>query len=362
MLHTFADHAPRMQAAGWAVLPAAGKSPIRKGFNTWRFRPSAKIIDKWAKEAPDADIVYVPGLCATKLGKRSLIVVDPDDAEAIGQAEELFGDTPGKVRSRRGAHRLYDGAGLDLGNVTSLRPYGFNIDLKHGQRGAGIVVGPPSAHDKDRSFRYAWDGCDETVIRDLPPFPIDKLKALLDKQQPAPAKELRDGSRKQECNRYLVSRVCYCADFDELLDVARTWNEDLRDHGYEPLEDTILIRRARVVWQHHQQGRFVPMLKQGGIARSPDDEIDTLARLNPKIAGDAHMLIARLRIKHSARCKRGGTFAICAPAMERDQVILGWTRARYENARDLLLAAQLLKCVSPFHTIRGVHHAAQYTL
>ena len=106
MLHTFADHAPRMQAAGWAVLPAAGKSPIRKGFNTWRFRPSAKIIDKWAKEAPDADIVYVPGLCATKLGKRSLIVVDPDDAEAIGQAEELFGDTPGKVRTRRGAHRL----------------------------------------------------------------------------------------------------------------------------------------------------------------------------------------------------------------------------------------------------------------
>jgi len=62
-------------------------------------------------------------------------------------------------------------------------------------------------------------------------------------------------------NDYLVSRVCHCADFDELLDVARTWNEELLDHGYEPLEDTILIRRARVVWQHHQQGRFVPMVK-----------------------------------------------------------------------------------------------------
>ena len=304
---------------------------------------------------------YVPGLCATKLGKRSLIVVDPDDAEAIGQADELFGRYARQGPHAPRRHRLYDGAGLDLGKVTSLRPTGSTLTQARSKWRWNRCRAVQSAQGKTAHSAMLVDGCDETVIRHLPPFPIDKLRAFLDKQSKQ-LKPLRDGSRKQGINDYLVSQVCYCANLNELLDVARTWNENLRDHDYEPLPDSILVRKARVVWQHHQQGRFVPMLKQGGIARSPDDEIDTLARLNPKIAGDAHMLIARLRIKHSARCKRGGTFAICAPAMERDQVILGWTRARYENARDLLLAAQLLKCVSPFHTIRGVHHAAQYTL
>jgi hypothetical protein len=37
--------------------------------------------------------------------------------------------------------------------------------LKHGN---SIVVAPWSRHQKDRSFIYTWDGCDETVIRDLP--------------------------------------------------------------------------------------------------------------------------------------------------------------------------------------------------
>jgi hypothetical protein len=103
---TFADHAPAMRRAGWAVLLAEGKSPLVSRFNIWELAPGAYTIERWAKRWPDRDIVYVPGVCETNKGK-GVIVVDADNAEAIGQAEELFGDTPAKVRTRRGEHRLF---------------------------------------------------------------------------------------------------------------------------------------------------------------------------------------------------------------------------------------------------------------
>ena len=359
---TFADHAPAMRQVGWAVLPAVGKSPIKRGFDGWRFAPGQGAVARWAQETPDADIVYIPGLCSTGKGRKGIIAVDSDNETAIGQAKEFFGDTPGKVRTRRGQHHLYDGNGIDLGSLTSLRELGFEIDIKHGQRGAGIVASPPSVNEKDRSIRYKWDGCDETVIWHLPPFPLARLQTLLEKYSKPERHQLRDGSRKQGINDYLVSRVCHCVDFDELLDVARTWNEELRDHGYEPLEDTILIRRARVVWQHYQQGRFVPMIGKGGIAKMTRNELDALFSLNPKTASYAHTLLTRLKMEHSARCARGETFAICPKAMERDQVLPGWTRERYEKARDLLLEARLIKRVRPFQVVKGVRYAAQYSL
>jgi hypothetical protein len=221
------------------VLAARGKSPVIKHFNKMKFRPGAKTIADWSQEKPDADIVIVPGLCCTGQGRKSIIAVDPDNETAIGQAIEFFGETPGKVRTRRGRHHLYDGFGIDLGTLRGLREIGFEIDIKHGQGQNGILAAPPSVHEKDPSFRYAYEGCDETVIRHLPPFPVAKLRALFDKHRPAPAKELRDGSRGQTINADLIPRVFQCASFDEFLDVARDWNETVpRQHGKEPLPDS----------------------------------------------------------------------------------------------------------------------------
>jgi hypothetical protein len=147
-----------MRSAGWAVLPAKGKSPLVSRFNIWESAPGGYTIERWAKRWPDRDIVYVPGLCETNKGK-GVIVVDADNAEAIGQADEFFGETPAKVKTLRGEHRIFAAAGVDLGKMTGLRNCGegFEIDIKHGQEGAGIAVGPHSTHEKDRSFRYTWD-------------------------------------------------------------------------------------------------------------------------------------------------------------------------------------------------------------
>ena len=62
----FATHAPAMRRAGFAVVPARGKQPIRKGYRKWRFAPGLEIVAEWAEQDPDADIVYVPGLSRAK--------------------------------------------------------------------------------------------------------------------------------------------------------------------------------------------------------------------------------------------------------------------------------------------------------
>jgi hypothetical protein len=117
MFQTFADHALDMRAAGWAVLPANGKSPLVSKFNVWGKAPSPYTIERWAKRWPEKDIVYVPGLCETGRG-RGVIVLDPDNADAVGLTEEVFGDTPGKIRTRRGQHRIFAAAGIELDGET----------------------------------------------------------------------------------------------------------------------------------------------------------------------------------------------------------------------------------------------------
>ena len=72
----FAANAPAMCGAGWAVMPARGKEPIRKGYRKWRFAPALATIAKWADENPEADIVYVPGLSRAKRGGPGIVVVD----------------------------------------------------------------------------------------------------------------------------------------------------------------------------------------------------------------------------------------------------------------------------------------------
>src|SRR5262245_63369718 len=71
----FATHAPPMRRAGFAVVPAQGKKPIRKGYSTWRRAPGAEAVGKWAEEGPDADIVYVPRRSRPKPDTAGIVVL-----------------------------------------------------------------------------------------------------------------------------------------------------------------------------------------------------------------------------------------------------------------------------------------------
>jgi hypothetical protein len=128
------------------------------------------------------------------------------------------------------------------------------------------------------------------------------------------------------------------------------------------LEDTVVIKRAQQVWKDAQAGKLEHWIGREGVARSRGSEIDVLLNLNSRIASDALMLLLRLRIDHSARCRRGETFNITPKAMVRGDVVHGWTRERYKKARDLLLLAGFIDKVSDFKHTRDGREGAQYRL
>lgn len=368
-LRIFANHAVTMRRAGFAVLPANGKKPLRGSFNKWRYAPGEKVVGEWATKTPDADIVIVPGLSRHRRGGGTLVMLDGDDQNACGQSIERFGDTPGKVNTRRGKHFYFRHDGPGLGRISSLRKYGFNIDVKHGQLGAGIVVAPPSRHEKDRSFQYEWDGCDETVIRDLPKFPIKVLEAILNRGIVVPTgtqAELKakagfnGGSRHLELNRYLVGRGAYLGAF-ELIALGQQWNESLPD-GIDKLEERAVVQAAQIVWKDFQSGKLHPWQGQASVVRTDHSEVMKLLVASPTDGAHAVTMLMALRIHHAARCLRGETFAINQVAMVESGTLPGFTRVRIEKCRDLLIKCGFLKLASPGCNSKDGRSPAQYQL
>ncbi len=367
-MEIFREFAPRLQWAGFAVLPAAGKTPVVRGFNRWASAPGLPAVEAWARQKPDADLVYVPALSRPKNSSKGIIVVDGDDAEACVSVLELFGDTPGKVKTRRGQHFLYRDPGLALGNITSLKKFGLNADLKHGK---SIVVAPPSRHATERSFRYSWCGCDEDVINDLPPFDQGALISLIESSPtgnphpnvnhtaPRPGR-LHEGSRGLGLNRYLCSQAWSCDSLDDLLDCARSFVSALADDGHETLDEDEVVERTQAVWNDLQAGKLQRWLGRSAVARSDAEEMKALS-CEGKNGGDAFMLLMLLRAEHRARVLRGETFALNPKAMAKAKT-LDWSRERFENAIRLLLRAGYIKQIAPGTNTRHGRTSAQYTL
>jgi hypothetical protein len=359
-----------MRRAGFAVLPARGKEPIRKGYRRWRSAPALQTVEKWAGKDPDADIVYVPGLSRTKPGGSGIVVVDADDELACERVIELFGDTPGKVRTRRGRHYLYRDRGFDFGKVSSLKAFGINADVKHGN---SIVVAPWSRHEKDPAFIYSWEACDETVVRELPPFAVAALRQLVDGPHPLQLSRsaaraeghvestLRDGSRKLELNDRLVSIVWTVSSEDELLHHAFRINNKIGGADSRgPLVVEQVMEIVRTVWRDREIGNIENWAGAASRHKRRRAKFDLLNSIDAKGAPLAFVLLERLRDEHSARCRRGETFSLDVRAMARAQVIPGWSWRNYDRARKLLLRAGLLQMVSQFVQTADGRVAAQY--
>jgi hypothetical protein len=206
-------------------------------------------------------------------------------------------------------------------------------------------------------------------IRDLPPFNVQALQRLLDKAAPQnvtpgarPHMGLRDGSRKLWLNDLLCSHAMHCDTERELLDVARTANMDLPGSGHAMLEDAVVVERTAVVWRDAQEGKLKAWRGRSGNARACGSELDELCMLSQRNGPDAFALLIRLRLAHSAACRRGETFCITPKAMATAGVIPGWTRERYETARYLLLLSGLVEKVADLKVTRKGRIGAQYRL
>src|SRR5262249_35123009 len=155
---------------------------------------------------------------------------------------------------------------------------------------------------------YRLDDCTWLALKELPPPDIAKLLRFIGKKgkraPPVAQREMRDGSRKQWLNDLLCSHAMSCDSFTELLDVARTANELLDQRGLPILDDAVVVKRAQQVWRDAEAGKLEHWVGREGVARSRGSEIAVLSKLNPKIAPNALMLLIKLRIEHSARCRR----------------------------------------------------------
>lgn len=379
----FGSQGVALKRAGLAVMPAKGKKPIRTGFNEWKHAPGMKAVEKWAETNPDDNIVYVPGLSRSKRNPNGLVIVDADNATEVERAEQVFGKTPAMIDTSRGRHFIYKAPEGSLGKIGSLRKAGFEIDIKHGQKGAGIAVAPPSINDKT-GFVYGWhEGSGIEALGDLPTFDARKLQVLIDRQSktlrnetetaPAPgmgtkgtARTLgkvfpnlfRDGSRKLGLNDHLCAHASFIEDFNACLDVAQTWNDNLADeYAIERLPDDEVVEVCTAVMADIEKGKLVRMHRQRATSRTDADEVRQMAAMFSN--GDsALMLLMLFRAEHDARMTRNETFVINVEGMVKKQVLGNWSARKYREARDTLLAVGLIECVRP----AAYRRAAEYRL
>jgi hypothetical protein len=273
-------------------------------------------------------------------------VLDADDAEADARIVELFGESPGQIKTRRGRHRLYRQGGADLGTISSLKPFGLNADIKHGR---SIVVAPPSRHEDDRSFAYVFENCDASVLRDLPPLDSKAFRDLIGGESAKRALGFRDDSRGQNLNDKLVAFVSLGFDDDQdawnlILAEAHVINDGYERGGLERLPEAEVVSRARKGLEDHEAGKFTPRHNRRATATTNADEVRFFASVPQGVS--ALTLLMLLRAEHGARCKRGETFAICPRAMRRDQVLADWSEKRLREARTVLLELDFIREVT----------------
>jgi hypothetical protein len=340
-----------MLVAGLAVLPADGgkidgKMPLVKGWRSWRGPPSVKAVEQFAQKFPTSNIAFLPGASG-------LFVADVDTADQAGEVEELLGRTPLHVLSNRGTHLYYRNVKGCTDVPVNLRAMGLDVDFKSGN---SIVIAPPSRHIEGTVYRL--DNCDWLALEHLPDPNLGRLQDLLARK---PARRTSDryteGERGLGLNRLLCRHAGFVETFDELLDVARTINDDF----LPPLRDAEVIKRARQAWEDARTGKLEPWVGRKAVARTTASEIKDLSAKGCK-GSDAFMLLMLLRAEHGARCARGKTFSIVTEAMQRAQTIPGWNSKRYVAARDLLLNVGLIQRVSTHKCTRSGRLPAQYKL
>lgn len=191
--------------------------------------------------------------------------------------------------------------GVELGDLTSLKPFGINADIKHGQRGAGISVAPPSRHVHDHGFSYSWDGCDETMLADLPPLNGRVLAELIAGGKSKVANHPRDNSRGLNLNARLVAFVSQGFDEDQdvftlLLSEAAEINDGFERQGRGKLKDSEVLKRTQAVLNDYQDGKFTHRVGRRATATTSADEIKLV--LSTPSGEDAFAFLQLLRADH----------------------------------------------------------------
>jgi hypothetical protein len=307
MSGVFAMWQPRYAGHGVATFPVESKVPCVRGWHKVGLKGSSQLAMKF----PDADAF---GFQCGARNRITLIDIDSKDPRFVSEAIRLFGESPIIWRTGSGNHAV---PFRHNGEVRRIRPVpGLPIDVL----GGGYAVAPPSMGSKQR-YEFLQGN-----LADLDRLPALRFKKDLAKKASSRPVVL-DGERNTRLFHHCVEQAQYCDTRDDLMDVARTFN----DNCEPPLPDAEVVKTAESAWKHTLGGRV-----KHGMVRVPRPAIEALALKSP----DALVLLTFLLGANG----RDSTFWI---ANGLAGVHVGLTLPRLVRARDQLLGLGIIKRVRP---------------
>jgi Bifunctional DNA primase/polymerase, N-terminal/Primase C terminal 1 (PriCT-1) len=313
----FSNAQPIYAEHGIATFPVTkSKAPAVRGYLKMGLDTSRGLVIKF----PDAPAI---GFATKRRNGVTILDIDTPDERVLADALNRHGHTPLIAQTGSGKFHAYYRHNGERRHIRPWRGLGLDVDLLGT---GGFAIAPPSEVAKG-SYSFI-----EGTLDDIPRLPV--LRNLdLTKAEP-----VKEGARNKELWRHCMKNAHYVDTFDELLDVARTAN----DNFLSPMEDAEVIKIAHSAWGYTERGdnRF------GHFgAYVPLELVNRLATVNP----DSLALLNVLK----ARNGPNSVFPI-ANAMSDTAIALGWRRLA--KARKLIVDWGLVEQVSP----QTRHRPAQY--
>ncbi|MGB8895454.1 MAG: bifunctional DNA primase/polymerase [Pseudolabrys sp.] len=224
----FSNAQPIYAEHGIATFPVKeSKEPAVRGYLRMGLDTSRGLVIKF----PDAPAI---GFATKRRNGVTILDIDTPDEKVLADALNRHGYTPLIARTASGKHHLYY---RHNGERRRIRPWqGREIDLL-GK--GGMVIAPPSKLPRGE-YEFI-----EGSLEDIPRLPVLRNLDL------AKAEPIREGARNKQLWRHCMRHAHHVDTFDELLDVARTFNDDC----LPPLEDAEVISAVQSAWKYTESGR-----------------------------------------------------------------------------------------------------------
>ncbi|MCH7832930.1 MAG: bifunctional DNA primase/polymerase [Proteobacteria bacterium] len=321
----FADHAPGYLAHGIPVFPTGGdngKKALVKNYQHMGVPASRKLL-----EGARFDTANLAFMCGRR-NRITVLDVDTPDRTAFDRAVKECGPTPVLIQTGSGKYQAWY---RHNGEKRKIRPIeGEAIDVL----GGGMVIAPPSIRpDLDgKAYRFLDGSLDDVnrlpAIRkgSLPPE-IYGPRGKSDNQNSGMLQGRRDDELFKQCLRDLANGH----DPEKMPSRALVWNE-----GCNPpqTEAEVMATVASAIKVHLEKRNWVG---SRGIFQVTRADLEAFGG-----DADALLLFGVLGFEHGSRKE---PFAISPIGMETGNVIPGWGKKRYRNARNHLEEMGLISCV-----------------
>jgi bifunctional DNA primase/polymerase-like protein/primase-like protein len=319
---------PRYAERGIATFPVRfipdgngkiNKVPAVQHYMKFGLRGSTELTRKFA----DADGI---GFALGNRNKIAVVDVDTPDENMVSNVLDYYGQSPLIARSPSGGHHVYykhNGQQRRRIRDPYWRERGAPVDVL----GNGFIVAPPSCGPKG-PYQFVQGDIDDLVrlpIMRTIASPTQASPPVVQSTTVSTISSITEGRRNTELWRFCMRQAHSAANFAELLERARRFNESC----WPPLEEDEMTNAVQSAWSYTEKG--LNRFGQHG-AWLAIEEIATMTHEQ-----DALVLLAFLRAHNG----KWATF-MCANGLGET---FGWHRVRMAQARRRLIELGHLKPV-----------------